>query len=144
MNIQSNPSPSFKATLMSEKLSTSQRYNAKSVINWLKNTREYEYLGFKKVDVCFLKPGRDNEGLRVRYYDNNNGTFVRNSKGSILETVVSAVQEFNYNQLKRSMNKINEDLFGITHGMYQAPDWSKNPSKYAEEGRRIFESHNLE
>lgn len=143
MNIQTNQTPAFKSIYISGKLSPSQSYNAKLVSSKLQNALEYDFLKVKKVDVCFLKPSRKEGGLRVRYFDNNNGTFVRDKEGNILETAAKAKKELSYNHFAKLFNKINKDMYGITHGIFKAPDWSKDPSKYAEEGKKVFESHDL-
>jgi len=143
MNVTQNQSPAFTAIYKSGKMNSNQVYNANLVSRHVSSLFDYTFLHNRKIDVCFLKPTREREGLRVCYFDNNNGTFVRDMNGKFLETVVKAKGELGYKQLQRSLDKIKQNMSGIMHGQFKAPDWSKDPGKYANEEKTVFERHQL-
>ncbi len=143
MNTITNQSPSFMMKLaVSSKLTPAQEWTAKFVSERIKYINRYSGVS-DDLMLCFLKPIRKSQIMRAGIFNKKTGTFFRDENDKILMVTAKSIKEPTVDKCIKYTQTVYNMLADVLHGKYKAPDWAKNPSKYAEEESRMFSNHGL-
>ena len=144
MNITTSNPTAFCATRVPAALPLESNYRTYGVRKLIEGTKLYEEAAKKKFDIYFLQPTRKNEIMRVVYFDNNMGTFVRRADGRFLEVSASSTKQPNARKHNSIAERILKALYKVVHGEYKAPNWYTNPGKYIDEQETICRKNGIQ
>lgn len=138
MNTITNQSPSFMMKMaVSKNLNPAQASAAKFIGDRVNSINRYKFIS-DDIILCFLKPARDIQVLKASIFNKKMGTFFRDESNRILTVSAKALNEPTIDKCFKYAQDISNMLSDVVRGKYKAPDWAKNPAKYAEEERRVF------
>ena len=143
MNINQNYSPSFSAIKKPASMKVDRMHSIDQVCDIVERTKEYLQASGRKIDIYFLQPTRKNEIMKVAYYDNDMGSFVRDARNRILVTSTRSVNENKPFDSYNFTERICSTLYKIIHGQFKAPYWYYDPFKYQAEYEKICKANDI-